>query len=167
MELAWDDRAELDFKKLFIKMLWIQINVLSSKCIIVSLALICGALWVMNGRGCQISLCTGLQVSPQHSLRGCFTISSSSGRSAPPLFWGEPFGQSTSTWMGQLASAWDGWKACWSRGWGCWQVWDLRARTELCPEKSIFGKDSALPSHWLQAATWSMCSSPMENNCPI
>lgn len=37
-------------------MLWIQINVLSSKCIIVSLALICGALGMVNGKGCQISL---------------------------------------------------------------------------------------------------------------
>lgn len=49
-------------------------------------------------------------------------------------------GQSTSTWMGQCL----GWmESLLKLGMRLLTSWDLRARTE----KSIFGKDSALPSH--------------------
>lgn len=75
----------------------------------------------------------------------------SSGRSAParpcPLFWDELFGRKHQHL--ELASVWEGWNSCWSQGWGCWQTWDLRARNEICPKKSVFGKDSSLPSLWL------------------
>lgn len=76
-------------------------------------------------------------------------------------------------WEKAPAPGWGGWSMCGMDGklgsqqWGCWQTWDLRAGNEVFPEKSIFGKDSALPSLWLQVATGSMHSSLMENNCPI